>query len=154
MLHLPMFLAFDDVALRVIGVAWWALGILIAALFLAAMNHFFFMVGRADDVIFEAVLGLDRHAAIKFYELYRERKPKNVAIAWFLTVILGPIGAFFYLGQWGKFAAAIVTLNGFGAWWIESWFSVPQAVLIENRRLAASVLEQLDFVMRLEERSA
>jgi uncharacterized protein YjeT (DUF2065 family) len=151
MSNLPLVLAFDDVALRVIGIAWWAFGILVAALFLAAMNNFFFTIGRADDVIFEAVLGLDAPAAVKFYELYREFKPKNVAVAWFLTVVLGPIGTFLYLEQWGKFAAAIVTLNGFGAWWIESWFSTPRLVLDQNRRIARTVLAQLSFALKQDE---
>ncbi|GAC1432489.1 MAG: hypothetical protein NVSMB5_26350 [Candidatus Velthaea sp.] len=148
MQHGYALLAFNDVALRVIDVAWWSLGILVLALLAAAANRFFVTVGRADDIVFEATLGLDRTSAQRFYALYLSRKPKNLAIAWFLTVLLGPIGAFAYMEQWGKFTAALFTLNGFGAWWIESWFSVPHLVLMENRRIAQSSLEQLPFVMR------
>ncbi|GAC1427028.1 MAG: hypothetical protein NVSMB64_33140 [Candidatus Velthaea sp.] len=148
-----MFLAFTDVALRVIGVAWWSLGILVLALLAAAANRFFIAVEQADEIVLQATLGLDRTAAQRFFTLYRSFRPKNVAVAWFLAVLLGPIGAFGYLQQWGKFTLALLTFNGLGAWWIESWFSVPQSVMLENRRIAKAALEQLPFVMRQDERA-
>lgn len=143
-------LAFDDVALHVLAVAWITLAILLLALLAAAANRFFVAAGRGDDLVFELTLGLDPQSATHFYQRYRRLRPKNVAIAWFLCVLFGPIGAFLYMEQWGKFAAAVFTLNGLGAWWIESLFSVPQLVLIENRQLAEAVLEQLPFTMRAE----
>jgi hypothetical protein len=47
-----------------------------------------------------------------------------------------------------------VTLNGFGAWWIESWFSVPALVMIENRANARWALDQLPYAMEQERRRA
>ncbi len=147
-----VFLAFDDVGWRIIEVAWSTFAILLLALFLGAVDRFFVAVGHSDEIVFEATLGLDRSSAITFYSLYRSRRPKNVAVAWILSVLLGPIGAFGYMEQWGKFAAALFTLNGLGAWWIESLYSVPQLVLIENRRSATWALEQLPFALQLEAR--
>lgn len=147
-----LFLAFDDVGWHVITVAWITLAILLLALFIGALDRFLVAVGCADEIVFEATLGLDRASAITFYSLYRSRRPKNVAVAWILSVVLGPIGAFGYMEQWGKFAAALFTLNGLGAWWIESLFSIPQLVLIENRRSATWALEQLPFALQLEAR--
>jgi len=144
-----VFLAFDEVGWRIIQVAWTTLVILLVALFVGAAERFFAAVGRSDEIVFQATLGLDRASAMTFYSLYRSRRPKNVAVAWILSVILGPIGAFGYMEQWGKFAAALFTLNGLGAWWIESLYSVPQLVLIENRRSAQWALEQLPFALQL-----
>jgi hypothetical protein len=147
-----VFLAFDEVGWRVIQVSWTTLAILLLALFVGAADRFFAAVGSSDEIVFQATLGLDRVSAMTFYSLYRSRRPKNVAIAWILSVILGPIGAFGYMEQWGKFAAALFTLNGLGGWWIESLFSVPQLVLMENRRSAQWALEQLPFALQLEAR--
>lgn len=147
-----VFLAFDDVGWRIIEVSWGALAILLLALFAGAVDRFFVAAADADEIVFEATLDLDRSSAIKFYSLYRSRRPKNVAVAWILTVVLGPLGAFGYMEQWGKFAAALFTLNGLGAWWIESLYSVPQLVLMDNRRSAKWALEQLPFALQLEAR--
>ena len=144
------FLAFNDTAVRVITVAWWALGILVLALLAAAVNRALVAVSRADDIVFEATVGLDAERARRFYALYQQRGPKNVALAWILSVVLGPIGAYAYLQQWRWFTIALLTLNGFGGWWVESWFSIPQLVLIENRRIARFTLEQLPYVTQLE----
>ena len=148
----PILLAFSDVGWRVVEVAWIALAILLLALFAGAVERLFVAVGRADEIVFEATLGLDRRSAMMFFALYRSRRPKNVAVAWILSVVLGPVGAFGYLEQWGKFAAALFTLNGLGAWWIESLYSVPQLVLMLNRRNATWALEQVPFALQLEAR--
>ncbi len=129
-------LAFDDVGLRVFTVAWITLALLIVGLLASAAQALARVVGRGDDIVYESMLGLDRASATRFYALYRSRHPKNVAFAWLCSVVAGPIGAFGYLRNWRLFAAAVVTLNGLGAWWIESWFSVPQLVLMENRDIA------------------
>ncbi len=141
-----MFVAFNDVALRVIGVAWGTLGILVLALLAAAVNRVIVAIARGEELVLEATLGMDRAQTLRFYDEYHRAGPKNVAVAWMLTVVLGPIGAFGYMQQWGKCTAALVTLNGLGAWWLESLFSVPQLVLIENRRLARQTIEQMDFL--------
>jgi len=147
-----VFLAFDDVGWQVIHVAWITLAILLLALFISAAERVFVAMGRADEIVFEATLGLDRTSALKFYSLYRSRRPKNVAMAWILSVVLGPIGAFGYLEQWGKFTAALFTLNGLGAWWIESLYSVPQLVLMNNRQSAEWALEQLPYAQERDAR--
>jgi len=146
MASLPLVLAFNDVALRVIAVAWWTLGILVLALVAAAVNRVQVAIARGEDVVLEATLELDRAQTLRFYEEYHRAGPKNVAVAWMLTLVLGPVGAFGYMRQWGKCAAALFTLNGFGAWWLESLFSVPQLVLIENRRLARLTIAQMNFL--------
>jgi len=151
--HVSIFLAFDDVGWHVIEVAWFSLAILLLALFIGAADRFFVALGNCDGIVFESTLGLDRSSAMKFYSLYLSRRPKHVAVAWILSVLFGPIGAFGYLEQWGKFSAALFTLNGLGAWWIESLFSVPQLVLMENRRNAQWALEQLPFALQLDARN-
>jgi hypothetical protein len=125
-------LAFIDVARSVILVAWIALAILILALLAAAVERFIVASSRADDILFEALLPLDEATAQRFYPLFK-RRAKNVGVAWVLSVVTGPLGAYLYLGDYGRAALALVTLNGLGAWWIASWFIIPQAVLISLR---------------------
>jgi ABC-type Mn2+/Zn2+ transport system permease subunit len=136
-------LAFDDVGLHVFTVAWVTLSLLIFGLLASAAQALARVVGRADDIVYESMLGLDHASAQQFYRLYRSRHPKNVAFAWLCSVVAGPIGAFGYLRKWRLFAAAVVSLNGLGAWWIESWFSVPQIVLMENRDIAKWAIDRL-----------
>jgi hypothetical protein len=140
-------LAFDAVGIDVIRTASITLAVLVVALLLASARYAFPHIARSDDIVFEAALGLDRISALTFYELYRERRPKNVAAAWFFAVLFGPIGAFAYLRAWPKFTAALLTLNGLGAWWLESWFSVPQLVTIENARIAREAVELVPAVL-------
>jgi hypothetical protein len=138
------YLAFIDVARSVIVVAWSALAILILALLAAAVERFAVASSRADDILFEALLPLDEAAARKFYPLFK-RRAKNVGIAWILSVVTGPLGAYLYLGDYGRAALALVTLNGLGAWWIASWFIIPQAVLIALRADVESSIADLKF---------
>jgi len=139
-------LGFVDVALKVISVAWIALAILILALLASALERFLVAAERADDIMFEALAGLERDAALRLYHAFKTRS-KNIGVAWLLSVVLGPCGAYAYLGNWGRAALALVTLNGFGAWWIESWFSIPQLVLIQKREIAARSIADLPFMM-------
>lgn len=139
-------LGFVDVALKVISVAWVALAILILALLASALERFLVAAERADDIMFEALAGLEQTTARRLYQLFKTRS-KNIGVAWLLSVVLGPFGAYAYLGNWGRAALALVTLNGFGAWWIESWFSIPQLVLMQKREIAASSIADLPFVM-------
>jgi hypothetical protein len=81
----------------------------------------------------------------RFFELYTSRGPKSAAVAWFLAVALGPVGVNLYRGKAAACIAAIVSLNGLGAWWIESWFTAPQFVLIENRRFIAWALQTMEY---------
>ncbi len=147
----PIFLvAFADVGLQIFIVAWVTLAILIAALLSAAVNHFFRSVGRFDDALREATMDLHPRERRRFFELYESRRPKNPAVAWFLAVGLGPAGANLYREQWSACFAAVVSLNGLGAWWLESWFTTPHLVSIENRKHIAWALFVLQSERKLE----
>jgi hypothetical protein len=137
-------LAFDAVAHSVIIVAWVTLALLILALLAAAVERFIVASSRADDILFEALLPLDEDAARRFYPLFK-RRAKNVGVAWVLSVVTGPLGAYLYLGDYGRAALALVTLNGLGAWWIASWFIIPQAVLIALRAEVKNSIADLTF---------
>jgi len=139
---MPVFLvfAFAGVGLQIFAVAWIAFGLLVLALLAAAAAHFFRNVGHFDDELREATMDLAPAARRRFYELYESRHPKNAAVAWFLAVAFGPMGANLYRAEWGALFAAVVSLNGLGAWWLESWFTAPHLVLSRNRALIAWAL--------------
>jgi hypothetical protein len=140
-------IVFDGVGNAVFTVARVTLALLIVGLLASAASAVAATTRRADDLVYESMLGLDRESGVKFYELYRGRRPKNVTFVWFLAVIAGPFGAFAYMRNWPLCALALVTLNGLGAWWIESWFSAPALALIENRANARWAIEQLPYAM-------
>lgn len=130
-------LGFAGVGLTVVLVAWITLAILLLALLAAAANHFFRSVDRFDDDLREATMDLAPGDRRRFFALYESLHPKNPAVAWFLAVGLGPMGANLYRGKWPAFVGALLTLNGLGAWWLESIYSTPYLVLAENRSLVA-----------------
>jgi hypothetical protein len=130
-------LAFNSVGVTVFQVAGTLLAVLLLALLAASARYFAETIPRADEVVVEAMLGLDRDGMLAFWDIYRGMRPANVAVAWFLAVLFGPLGAFFYLRDGRRCALALITLNGLGAWSVESWFSVPRLVLLQNRRKAA-----------------
>jgi len=146
-------IAFDDVGNAVFTVARVTLALLIFGLLASAAASVAASTRRADDLVYESMLGLDRESGVTFYELYRGRRPKNVTFAWLLSVVTGPFGAFAYMQNWPMCALAFVTLNGLGAWWIESWFSVPALVMIENRASARWALDQLPYVLEQQQRA-
>jgi hypothetical protein len=121
-----------------------ALVLLILALLAAAVERFIVASARADDILFEALVPLDEPTARRFYPLFK-RRAKNVGVAWILSVVTGPLGAYLYLGDYGRAALALVTLNGLGAWWIASWFIIPQAVLIDLRADVKNCIADLNF---------
>jgi hypothetical protein len=137
----PEVLAFNSVGDTVFRLAGWVLAVLILALLAASVRYFAEAIPRADAIVVEAMLGLDRESAVVFYEIYRGMRPANVAVAWFLAVLFGPLGAFLYLRDWQKAALALISLNGIGLWSMESWFSVPPLVIIQNREKAAAARE-------------
>jgi hypothetical protein len=144
----PLYLvAFVGVGLEIFIVAWGTLAILVAAVLSAAVNHFFSSVGHFDDDLREATMDLSPQARRRFFELYESQHPKSPAVAWFLAVGLGPAGANLYRGEWAAFFGAVVTLNGLGAWWFESWFTTPHLVLMKNRKHIAWAL----FVLNQDE---
>lgn len=133
-------LGFVGVGLEVLVTASITLAILIFALLAAAAYSFFRSVANFEDDVREATMDLDPAMRRRFYAHYASLRPKNAAVAWFLAVGLGPIGANLYRGKWLAFVAAVVTLNGLGAWWLESWYTTPHLVLLENRDLIAYAL--------------
>jgi hypothetical protein len=139
------FLAFTDVGIQVFSLAAVALVVLVLALLAAAANVFFRNVEHYDDEVREATMDLSPQDRRRFFELYASRRPKSAAVAWFLAVGLGPVGVNLYRGKAAACLAAIVSLNGLGAWWIESWFTAPQFVLIENRRFIAWALQTMEY---------
>ncbi len=139
------YVAFVGVGLTVFTLAWVTLGILIAALFAAAASSFFRSVDDFDNQVREATMALVPAQRRRFYELYATLRPKNPAVAWFLAVGLGPAGSNLYREKWPAFLGAVLTLNGLGAWWIESWFTTPYLVLVENRASIAHTLEFLAY---------
>ncbi len=134
-------LAFAGVGLEVLVVASVTLAILLVALLAASAYSFFRSVGDFENEVREATMDLSPAMRRSFYAHFAALHPKNAAVAWFLAVGLGPIGANLYRGKWLAFAAAVVTLNGLGAWWLESIFTTPYLVLVENRSLIAYALE-------------
>ncbi|GAC1545413.1 MAG: hypothetical protein NVS3B16_14780 [Vulcanimicrobiaceae bacterium] len=137
----PVVLGFVGVGLEVFVVAWVTLAILVFALLAAAARHFFRSVGRFDDDVREATMDLDPIVRRRFSKRYAALRPKNAAVAWFLAVAFGPAGANLYREKWGACFAALVTLNGLGAWWLESWYTTPHLVVMENRKLIAWALQ-------------
>ncbi len=136
-------LAFNDVGLSVIIVAWVTLAILLVALLAASASNFFRSVDDFDTDVREATMELSPTDRRRFYEIYASLHPKNPAVAWFLAVGLGPIGANLYRQRWPAFFGALVSLNGLGAWWLESIYTTPYLVIIENRATIAYALRLL-----------
>lgn len=134
-------LAFVGVGLTVLYVASITLAILVLALLAASAFYFFRSVDSFDDDVRAATMAMSPGERARFFAIYRSLHPKNPAVAWFMAVILGPIGANLYRGEWLAFAGAVVSLNGLGAWWIESWYSTCPLVLLKNRGLIAYALE-------------
>jgi len=136
---------FSDVGLEVWGVAAVTLVLLLLALVAASAYVFFRSVAHFQDDVREATMDLSPEMRRRFYAAYDAEKPRDPAVAWFLAVGLGPIGVNFYRGKGFAFFAALVSLNGLGAWWMESLFTAPQFVLIENRAL---IKQSLSFVQQ------
>lgn len=134
-------LAFVGIGLTVLYVASVTLAILVFALLAASAFYFFRSVSSFDDDVVAATMHMTPVERVRFYAVYRSLRPKNPAVAWFMAVILGPAGANFYRGKWLAFVGAVISLNGLGAWWIESWYSTCPLVLMANRSLIAYALE-------------
>jgi hypothetical protein len=142
---------FSDVGLEVWGLAFVVLVLLILALLAASAYVLFRSLPHFQDDVREATMDLSPEMRRRFFAAYDAEKPRDPAVAWFLAVGLGPIGVNFYRGKGLAFFAALVSLNGLGAWWMESWFTAPQFVLIENRAL---IKQSLSFIQQEAAREA
>jgi len=129
----------DGLTRTIFIVAWATFAVLVVGLLAAAAGAFFSSIVRFDDELREATMDLSPSARRRFYALYDGRRPKSPAVAWCLAVAFGPAGANLYLEQWAACAVAVISLNGLGVWWFESWFSTPRLVIIKNRRIIAWV---------------
>lgn len=69
-------------------------------------------------------------------EAYR-RARKTKTVCYVLCLFLGLLGMHrFYLRRRGTAVIQLVTLGGFGLWWLIDLFLIPQIVHEENRRTA------------------
>ncbi len=71
-----------------------------------------------------------------FMQMYQNKGPKNVVVAWLLTAILSPTISYVYQGKWSLAVISLLTLEGFGLWWIISLFTMPSEVMNHNKKLA------------------
>lgn len=84
-----------------------------------------------------------RDDAVLFRQLYRNKQPRSVVVAWVLTAVLSPTVSYIYSRQWVRCLLALVTLQGLGIWWLVSIFSMPFEVMKVNKRLADEAYSEL-----------
>ena len=84
-----------------------------------------------------------RDDAVLFRQLYRNKQPRNVVLAWSLTAFLSPSVSYIYSRQWVRCLLSAVTLWGFGIWWLASIFTMPFEVMNINKRLADEAYAEL-----------
>jgi hypothetical protein len=84
-----------------------------------------------------------RDDAVLFRQLYRNKQPRNVVLAWVLTAFLSPTIAYIYGRQWVKMLLSFFTLQGAGVWWLVSIFSMPFEIMNLNKRLADQAYAEL-----------
>ncbi len=84
-----------------------------------------------------------RDDAVLFRQLYRNKQPRNVVLAWVLTAFFSPTVSYIYSRQWVRGLLSVATLWGFGIWWLVSIFSMPFEVMNINKRLADEAYAEL-----------
>jgi hypothetical protein len=84
-----------------------------------------------------------RDDMVLFQQLYKNKGPRNVVLAWLLTTIFTPSISYIYSRQWVRCLLSFFTLQGFGIWWIVSIFSMPFEVMNINKRLADQAYAEL-----------
>lgn len=78
-----------------------------------------------------------------FTQLYRNKGPKDVIVAWFLNLLLSPTIAYLYLAKWGLAVISLLTFEGVGFWWLFNIFSMPSQVAALNKSLADQAITEL-----------
>ncbi|MDH2909052.1 MAG: TM2 domain-containing protein [Candidatus Eremiobacteraeota bacterium] len=78
-----------------------------------------------------------------FMQMYRNKGPKNVVIAWLLSAFLSPTVSYIYQGKWSLAIISFITLQGFFIWWIIALFTMPSEVLNLNKKLADMAYTEL-----------
>ena len=121
------------------------IGLIIMAALIAAAVAFFRGPAKRSEEYIKTLVGsiADPNDAALLMSLYQQKGAKNVVLSWLLTVFLSPTVAYLYLGEMTKALLAFVTVQGFGAWWVISWFSMPLEVLARNKKAADDALLQL-----------
>jgi hypothetical protein len=121
------------------------LGFVILAALIAAVVAFFRGPAKRSEEYAKTLASriTDANDAALLMSLYQQKGGKNVVLAWLLTVFLSPTIAYLYIGETTKALIAFVTLQGFGVWWVISWFSMPMEVLAKNKKAADDALTQL-----------
>lgn len=84
-----------------------------------------------------------RDDVVLFRQLYTNKQPRNVVLAWVLTAFLTPSISYIYSRQWVKCLLSAVTMEGLGIWWLVSIFSMPFEVMRVNKRLADAAYAEL-----------
>ena len=77
--------------------------------------------------------------------MYQARRPRNVLAAWVLTTALSPTVSYVYQREWPKAVIALLTLQGFGVWWLVSVFTMPTEVMRHNKRLIDDAFTELQL---------
>jgi len=127
------------------GTISFVLGLGILAIVLAAIAWFFQgPAKRANEYV--TLLG-NQITSVEdqqlFWQMYRNKGPKDVVVAWFLNLLLSPTIAYLYLGKWALAAISLLTLQGVGFWWLYNIFSMPSQVGNLNRLLAEQAITEL-----------
>jgi hypothetical protein len=81
-----------------------------------------------------------------FKNVYETKQPRNVLVAWLLTFFLSPTISYLYQNKWALAIIAFLTFQGFGIWWVISWFTMPGEVIRYNRNLADQAFNELMMV--------
>lgn len=114
------------------------------ALLIAAFVWFFKGPAKASDQ-YVAMLSqqFPEQDALLFRQMYLQKGGKSTVAAWLLTVFLSPTVSYLYQGAWVKSILAFITLQGFGVWWVISWFTMPLETMAQNKKAADDAMIQL-----------
>ena len=121
------------------------IGLIIVVALIAAVVAFFRGPAKRSEEYVKTLASriADPNDAALLMSLYQQKGAKNVVLAWLLTVFFSPTIAYLYIGETTKALIAFVTVQGFGMWWVISWFSMPLEVLARNKKAADDALTQL-----------
>jgi hypothetical protein len=120
-------------------------GLVFIAVIIVAVIAFFRGPARAADNYVNALSLQFQNPADSalFRNIYRTKQPKNVVVAWVLTVFLSPTISYIYQGKWGLALIAFLTLQGLFIWWLVSMFTMPMEVMNSNKKLADEAFNQV-----------
>ncbi|WP_298323704.1 hypothetical protein [Haloactinopolyspora sp.] len=122
--------------------------VLLLLAWVAGAIWFFRGPARAADRHLDVALAAiaDERDRILFRRMYQTRQPRSVVLAWILTTVLSPTISYVYQREWPKAVIALLTLQGFGIWWLVSIFTMPTEVMRHNKRLIDDAFTELQLV--------